>query len=201
MKRYFLIDLENVGHTFLGGIDKLTVEDTLVIFHNMTHGKNISPSIISKLDNTKAKIQQINILNREKNAMDFTICTQLGFLIAKEGTKAQYFIVSMDKGYDAALEYITNLNKNIKVQRVKSIDDELSQDIREQELRNTLNQLLQGYNKKLVKITRQCILNSKDCKQFHNLLQQRLYPNEFHDVYVKVRHLLPPSKNYVLQEV
>lgn len=193
MKRFFLIDLENVGHTFLGGIDKLSVEDTLVICHNMTHGKNISPSITSKLHNTKATIRQINILNRGKNAMDFALSTQLGLLIAENGNKAQYFIVSHDKGFDASLEFATTLDSNITVRRIGSIEEEVCKEIKEQELKDTLNQLLKGYNKGLVKITRQCILNSKDCRQFHNLLQKKLYAKDFHDVYVKVRHLLPPS--------
>jgi len=76
MKRYYLIDLENVGQNFTEGIDKLTCEDTLIVCHNKVFGETVPRNVETALTKTRANIKMLTIDNDAKNAMDFCLCIQ-----------------------------------------------------------------------------------------------------------------------------
>lgn len=189
MKRFYLIDLENVGRTFLEGINKLTVEDTIIVCHNKVLADTIHPDIKDRLKLTKATVKQLTIDNTKKNAMDFCLCTQLGFLLAENGNCAKYYIVSKDRGFDVVKDFVKSINSKAEVKRIISLKSDFDEEENYNKEKQQLEELLVGHNPKVIKITRRCMDNSKTCFEFHNTLQKNLYPNEFADVYKKVKHL------------
>lgn len=191
MKRYYLIDLENVGRTFLEGIDKLTPEDVLVVCHNKVLGDRIPMDIESKLKCSRAIVKYLVIENSFKNAMDFCLCTQLGYLVAENGHHAKYFIVSNDKGFDTATDFARSLNSNITVRRISSLKADFEEEREQEEIKQTIHELLKGHHKKVISMTIKCFNQCDTCFAFHNMLQKHLNREEFVAVYNKVKHLYP----------
>ena len=189
MKRYFIIDLENIGKHFTEGIEDLTMEDTLIICHNRVVG-NLSKDIQDKLYHTKATVKMLEIFNHTKNAMDFCLCTQLGFLIAENSNKAKYYIVSNDKGFETAMDFAKSLNGNVTVKRITSLKAEQESVMYQEEEKRILTNLLPEYNKKAIGIAQRCLDNAKSVADYHNLLQKNLYDSQVRDIYLKTRHLL-----------
>jgi len=191
MKRYFLIDLENIGRTFIDGIETLTLEDTLIICHNKAIAENIPQDISAKLRQSKATVKMLFIDNTVKNAMDFCLCTQLGYLLAENGSSAKYYIVSKDKGFDIAMDFTRSINSRAEIKRVSSLRAQIEEDKLYKEERLKLEELLAGHNKKVINITQRCLDSCSTCFAFHNMLQKKLHPQEFRTVYAKVKHLYP----------
>lgn len=189
MKRYFIIDLENIGKHFTEGIEDLTMEDTLIICHNRVVG-HLSKDIQDKLYHTKATVKMLEIFNHTKNAMDFCLCTQLGFLIAENSNKAKYYIVSNDKGFETAMDFAKSLNGNVTVKRITSLKAEQESVMYQEEEKRILTNLLPEYNKKAIGIAQRCLDNAKSVADYHNLLQKNLYDSQVRDIYLKTRHLL-----------
>lgn len=188
MKRYFIIDLENVGKHFTEGIEALTMEDTLIVCHNRVVG-HLSKEIQDKLYHTKATVKMLEIYNHTKNAMDFCLCTQLGYLISEEGNKAKYYIVSNDKGFEASMDFVKSLNSNVTVKRITSLKAEQESIMYQEEEKRMLVSLLPEYNKKAVGIAQRCLDNAKSMADYHNLLQKNLYESQVRDIYLKTKHL------------
>jgi len=190
MKRYFLIDLENVGHTFLDGIEKLTVNDTIIICHNLRFGRDIATTIEARLSQTRAIVKRLYINNREKNAMDFCLCVKLGQLIAENGSSAKYYLISNDKGFDIASDYAKNMTENIHIKRVESLKVEFTEEQSREKTKEQLTEILSTYNKKVVNITRNCLAEAKNREEFHNLLQKRLQERHCREIYQKTKSLI-----------
>lgn len=105
MKRIFLIDKENTGNRFLKGLDTLTSQDKVIVFH-YTQAGDIKSDTLLALSKTKAAVEIRSMTTHTKNAMDFQICTYLGYLYHENGNHAEYYIVSNDRGYEAAVEFM-----------------------------------------------------------------------------------------------
>lgn len=126
MKRYFLIDRENVGSKFIFGVAKLTEEDTIVIFENAQDGE-LNNACKKVLKESKASVRSVKVYTRTKNAADFQICTYLGMLIKENGNKCMYYIVSKDKGYGSCIDFIKSQmgdEYNVKVIPSCVLDEE-----------------------------------------------------------------------------
>ena len=99
MKKTFFIDGDNNVTKGLMGIDLLTNEDTVMIFHK----KKASLTRIKKItQDTKADVQFIESVQDGKNSIDFQIVAELGVMIGKNAIEYAY-IISHDQGYVSSI--------------------------------------------------------------------------------------------------
>ena len=186
MKKYFLIDLENVGKwAFEAG--KVTIEDFFVICVNNLHQK-MPRELIDALTAAGANFRVIEIANVGKNAMDFCLASQLGYLISQEGNHAEYWIVSNDRGFEACVDFGKAMG--VKVGLTSSFKACEERKATQQEEREMLKSLLPELSPKAVALTQKCLTAARDLNGYHNLLQKALYENQCHEVYKKTKHLL-----------
>jgi len=188
MKRFFLIDVENVGKSFLQGIEKLKISDVLIVYHNQIARSEFSQTILAGLQKTKAVVKKFYIENASKNAMDFQIMMQLGYLMAQNGSSAEYYIVSNDRGFDVAT-FTTNNNIHAKVRRIVNLEANFEEEERIQQMKDVLKRLLPEYSKNVIKTVQQGIDASKNTNDLHNFLQSHLR-RDFTNIYPRVKYLV-----------
>ena len=99
MKMIFLVDGDNNINDGLSGIDMLSQDDTVLIFHQK--GAALT-KIKTKTGKSKAEIKFIESAKSGKNSIDFQIIAELGVLIGKQEVEFAY-IISHDKGYDVPI--------------------------------------------------------------------------------------------------
>ena len=188
MKRLFLIDKENTGKRFLHGLDKLTANDKVIIFHYELAGE-IKPDILLPLSHCKAAVEIIKMNTHTKNAMDFQICTYIGYLYNQYKRNAEYYIVSDDKGYGAAIEFIkTHVDPKAAISQINS-NMEL-----EAEKVSLVEILLQDkYQKKVINKIKKGIISSRDKGEFHNYLQKNLNA-DFEQIYNLIKPVFAEVK-------
>ncbi len=102
MELLFLVDGDNNLPNALNGIEMLTEEDKILIFHGK--GMNLTKAK-SKTDIAKATVQYIESVKDGKNSIDFQIITELGVLVGKGEVDFAY-IISSDKGYAASTQLL-----------------------------------------------------------------------------------------------
>lgn len=97
---YYLIDYENTKKEGLKGVENLGEEDTVCIFYS-ENADTLTFDIYRRLNESRAKLELIKVEVGTKNALDFQLVSQLGYLI---GTKADthFYIVSNDNGFQNA---------------------------------------------------------------------------------------------------
>lgn len=177
MKRLFLIDKENTGKRFLSGLNQLTANDKVIIFHYENAGE-IKPEILVPLAHCKAAVEIIKMNTHTKNAMDFQICTYIGYLYSQYKRNAEYYIVSDDKGYGASIEFIKNHIDPKAV--ISQIGSSMQIDAKKDSF---LDLLLQDkYQKKVINKIKKGIMCSRDKGEFHNYLQKNLNA-DFEQIY------------------
>ena len=108
---YYLVDFENVKKDGLDGIHKLGKEDKVCIFYSK-NADSITFDQHRRIIESKALIEFCKVEVGSKNALDFQLATQLGYLIANKSAE-QYFIVSKDKGFDILSGYWKGRNVNV----------------------------------------------------------------------------------------
>ena len=103
INRIFLVDVENVGSSFLDKINYITDTDKIIIFET---SKSLKISFETALNMQKYmnRMEVIKVKNGTPNATDFTISTMLGALIEK-ASNITYIIVSKDKGYESIIHF------------------------------------------------------------------------------------------------
>lgn len=152
MKKVYFVDLENVAHHFLTMAERLTREDQIIIF--MRHRQRGLPDMRSSLEKAISKFKDCNItykivdmISDEKNAMDFQICTTLGYMVGQYGATAEYYIISNDKGYYSARECVQkSLCKKAKVNFIK----DFSNVTENMDIKDELKELLPSIPKKVI---------------------------------------------------
>lgn len=179
MKRIFLIDKENTGTRFLKGLEALSNQDKVIVFHYSQAG-SIKEEVLSALSKTKAAVEIRSMNTHTKNAMDFQICTYLGYLYSKNGTNAEYYIVSNDKGYEAAVEFIKlQLDPKIKINIIPTCVVDSKPSVL---LENTLNK----YPNKIRNKVLTGIKKSGTISDFHTFLQ-RNFKEDCNDIYKLIK--------------
>lgn len=111
-KEIFLVDSENVGYTLPNSIDSSTL---VYMFVSDTH-------ILSKLKHQKSPhvkvIDLTQIVKRHtKNAMDFCIVAHMSEVIKYINRKQKLVILSKDKGYDAAIDFLKDSYPDFIIER------------------------------------------------------------------------------------
>jgi len=194
MKRYFLVDIENVGSSALSATDreslkKITTEDFFVLCSNRLHGNGTVPSELdATLTAAGASFRIIEIGNVGKNAMDFCLASQLGYLIAEEGKGAEYWIVSNDRGFESCIEFGKAFG--VKVGLTPSFSVCEQRKASQVEEREILKSLLPEYSPKAIALTQKCLVAAKSKEDYHNRLQKALYESQTRDVYLKTKHMV-----------
>lgn len=97
----FLIDYENVRTAAFNGLEDLTENDSVVIFYT-SNSDNLTFSLMQRLTQCKAKIEYKKVSCGGKNALDFQLCSYLGYLIGTN-KNVRFCIVSRDKGFGTML--------------------------------------------------------------------------------------------------
>ncbi|ORT99825.1 hypothetical protein D081_1406 [Anaerovibrio sp. JC8] len=95
----FYIDYENVHNEGLKGVEKLTPDDTMYLFYS-DKADTLKIDVVQKLLATQGNIRFMKIENGVENALDFQLITAL---MCDYSADNNYYIISRDKGYDAAI--------------------------------------------------------------------------------------------------
>lgn len=135
---YYLVDFENVKRDGLDGIHLLGEEDKVCIFYSK-NADSITFDQHRRIMESKASIEFCKVDVGSKNALDFQLATQLGFLIANRAA-GQYYIVSKDKGFEILGGYWKS--RGVSVTLIADIMGR-SHDHETQELREKLSEKLQ----------------------------------------------------------
>ena len=123
---YFLIDYENVNVSGFDGLSSLTENDVVILFYS-ENAHTLTFGLHKRINETKANIEFQKVSVETKNALDFQLCSYLGFLIrdkmSNETEKNSYYIVSNDQGYSILPDYwkkrgidviiVSNLKKDV----------------------------------------------------------------------------------------
>lgn len=99
MRMIFLVDGDNNISEGLKGINMLSPEDTVMIFH---HKGAALTKIKQKAEQSKAEIQFVESAKDGKNSIDFQIIAELDVLVGKNEVEFAY-IISHDQGYSASI--------------------------------------------------------------------------------------------------
>ena len=167
--KIFMVDTENINRRFIYGIKELNHADRIIVFYS--EEAQMTMEILSALASTKAKIERYRVKQHTKNAMDFQICTYLGMLVQRYGANYDYFIVSLDKGYTAALEFLKEQYPEIMVDVVKNCNC----DKWEEEVRASLDTLLESFPRRVRKEAEEAVKRSNNVAELHNYLQANLH--------------------------
>lgn len=188
MCKIYFVDMENVGSSFLNGVDVLTGKDKLFVFHNEERDKECSNNILSALISLPVKKDIIHVPAKlGKNAIDFQIVAYLGACIEKYKLTAQYYIVSRDQGYLSAIKAFENIY-DIKVNLVVSCNS----DMEEERMRSIVQHKLSAYTSKkqnkIITILKQIKTDDVDKKMvmFHNAIVHT-FPQEASYIYHTLR--------------
>ncbi len=96
----FLIDGDNNVNTGINGIELLTKDDTVLIFH---HKSMVLNKLMARARQSQANVRFIESVMNAKNSIDFQIVAELGILIGRGDVDCAY-IISHDKDYEPPIE-------------------------------------------------------------------------------------------------
>ena len=109
--KHYLIDSENVGDFWIPLLELPAEEAELIVFYTK-NSPHMSYDSLIKLKESDRKGTFIKCYEGT-NALDFQLCSELGFLIASnEGD--DFIIVTNDTGYDAAVKYWRRKEYSVK---------------------------------------------------------------------------------------
>ncbi|MGN0336868.1 MAG: PIN domain-containing protein [Lachnospiraceae bacterium] len=100
----FLVDYENVfAHVGLKGVEFLNSSDSLTIFYSKTC-QNIRKDEMEAILQSGCEFKTYKLVQTHKNGLDFYIAAEAG-AVAENG-ETQIAIISNDKGFHAALDFL-----------------------------------------------------------------------------------------------
>lgn len=113
----YYIDYENVHNEGLKGVHKLEKGDKLYLFYS-SKADTLKIDMVRQLMECTAEIRFDKIVNGVENALDFQLITAL---MCNYYEDENYYIISRDKGYDAAIE-MAGKQKRENIYRCRDID-------------------------------------------------------------------------------
>ena len=116
MANYY-IDYENVHNEGLKGVQKLQQEEKLHLFYSIK-ADTLKIDVVRQLMDCPATICFDKIVNGVENALDFQLITAL---MCNYSAEEKYYIISRDKGYDAAIEMAGKQNRD-NIYRCRDIE-------------------------------------------------------------------------------
>ena len=104
MSKTFFIDSENVGDNWTQLLDAVDSSDELLVFYTQK-SPHMSYRNLIKLKNSPKDVNFIECFEGN-NALDFQLVSELGYRLGQGGASGcEYFIVSNDNGFEAAIKY------------------------------------------------------------------------------------------------
>lgn len=87
---YYFVDYESIHQAGLNGIDKLSENDKVIIFYTPSN-ETLTFAMYKKMIRCKADIELHRVQNGGKDALNFQLCTFLGYIIGDSSeTKLLY---------------------------------------------------------------------------------------------------------------
>lgn len=99
----YLVDTENIPLAWARYLKTATATDEFILFYGMKAPVSLNYVFLQTLLESEAKVRCVPCY-AGTNAMDFQLCSELGFCIANDRT-AKYAIVSNDTGYDPVVKH------------------------------------------------------------------------------------------------
>lgn len=119
-KKVFLIDYENVALHGLFGISQVEPGSKLVIFGSSEHQLHSLRDILSAYEDRNVVVETRCLDHKGNNALDFMLVTYMGYLTA-DPSIGEIFIVSNDRGYEAAIKSVKELNSQVVIKCGESV--------------------------------------------------------------------------------
>ena len=196
---YYLVDYENVKSHGLDGIVKMTPGDVVSIFYS-ENADSMSFSLHQKLNETRAHVIYEKVEVGTKNALDFQLVTELGYLIRDmQDQDVSFFIVSKDKGYGNTVTYWKKRGVRIaQVVDVSGLDEEKI----ENDLRMRVDPLVEPlvHDPAVVSKIVKMILQYKTKQGINNALMKEFPSNNnkrASEIYTAIKPLLSDKKGTV----
>ena len=127
MKRYFLIDFENVADAGLNGFFELTTEDTVDLFYTQKNNRINIDFFKAFLDRRPDAAIRLRKVAAGNQALDLQLASFLGSLIAGADGPCEYCIISKDKGFGCLPSFWENQRNAGTVRQAGSIREALAE--------------------------------------------------------------------------
>lgn len=114
----YLVDSENVNDVWIRLVTHMAPEDEILVFYTEKSPHMSYEKVIELTQLSDRPIRWIKCVEGS-NALDFQLVTELGARVATEPGHA-FVIVSNDNGFDAAVKYWTQRDKDVR--RMKSAE-------------------------------------------------------------------------------
>ena len=128
MRRFFLVDYENVSDGGLHGFFDLTGDDTVALFYTQNANKiSIDFFEIAMRSDKAADIAFIKV-NPGNQALDLQLASYLGALMASAEDDCAFYIVSKDKGFQCLIPFWSAHHGGTPLYQVRSIQEAIQPD-------------------------------------------------------------------------
>ena len=168
-------------------INRLSLHDTVVVFINQYYKKNnLNNAVFNQLKNFTGKTEIKKFHSPDKNALDFQLCTYLGYMAGKFEYGQRFYIVSKDKGYRSAIDMAKSLVPGIEVEQISGFNDIKNAE----DLRKRVSEVLcRKYNsRKVISRTCEVMTQAENLKDLHDYLSHQL-TKDGEDIYTLVKPL------------
>ncbi len=192
---YYLVDYENVKSHGLDGIVKMPPEDVVSIFYS-ENADTMTFSLHQKLNETRAHVIYEKVEVGTKNALDFQLVTELGYLIRDmQDQDVSFYIVSKDKGYGNTVTYWKK--RGVRIAQVVDVSG-LNEEKIENDLKMRVEPLVR--DKEVVNKVVKMILQYKTKQGINNALMKEFPSNNnkrASEIYTAIKPLLSDKKGTV----
>lgn len=177
---YFLVDYENVNVSGLKGIAKLTEDDVVIIFYS-ENANTLTFGMHKQINDSKAKIEFQRISVEVKNALDFQLCSYLGYLIcdkknSNENLTNTFYIVSNDNSYSILPNYWKKFGADVKIiENLSKNDTDTAPITKNSSLETELKKILSNQNE--ISETIKIIGDAEQKTDIHNKLVKKFGEN------------------------
>lgn len=115
--RLFFVDFENVLSGGMMGVCNINTDDKVFLFYT-TNSNKLEFKLYEELLKAPGTVQLIEVTTGN-NSLDFQLSSYLGSFVPNN-KKAQFIIVSKDKGFDAVVDFWSK--RDISIKRVNNMD-------------------------------------------------------------------------------
>ena len=112
MSKIYFIDSENVSNNWVSLLKTAAPDDELLVFYT-SKSPNMNYKNLILLKQSPKEVTFIECFEGH-NALDFQLCTELGYYVHSVADNQELIIVSNDTGFDAVVKYWKERNMFIK---------------------------------------------------------------------------------------
>lgn len=199
IKRFFLVDYENVQSHGLVGLSKLTDTDAVTVYFSK-NADTMSFELHIALNDCRAKVDFQKVGTGVKNALDFQLSSQLGYIINQNivanNKNVRYYIISGDNGFSCLSQFWKQFDAEVEI--VRSINFAV-----DPPKRGEYANVLAAFNisEEDEAVVFECISKSRTNYDLHNTLQQRMSsPQLATEIYRAVKPVFIESLKKISEE-